>query len=238
VDGANAAGMLYIDDIRLYPLSSDLLTPPDPLAGFWNLDEGTGTVVADSSGNGNDGVLVGEPVWVAGQVGTALRFDGIDDYVEVPHHETLSVNSEVTVALWMNPERYNSAGEGWGGVMAKGNPRTYSLFTTSDGNLHFSTAGVGSVSTDTVPLNEWSHVAAMVIAGSHAYYINGQASGGGGAGIVLPGLNNTAPVTFGNIDETARFFQGMLDDVRVYNRALSEEEVTWLASGTALVEMP
>jgi hypothetical protein len=238
VDGASAAGMLYIDDIRLYPLPSESLVPPPPLAGFWNLDEGTGTVVADSSGNGNDGVFVGEPVWVAGQVGTALQFNGVDNYVEVPHDETLTVYNEAAVALWMNPERYNSEGEGWGGVMGKGAPRAYSLFTTDAGILHFSTGGVGSTSNDAVPLNEWSHVVAMVSAGSHAYYINGQASGGGGSGIVLPGESNSAPVTFGNINETARFYQGMLDDVRVYNRALSEEEVTWLASGTALVEMP
>jgi len=238
VDGASSAGMLYIDDIRLYPLPSELLIPPPPLAGFWNLDEGSGTVAADSSGNGNDGVFVGEPVWVAGQVGSALQFNGVDNYVEVPHHETLTVYHEAAVALWMNPERYNSEGEGWGGIMGKGAPRAYSLFSTSAGNLHFSTGGVGSVSDGTVPLNEWSHVVAMVTGGSHAYYINGQASGGGGSGIVLPGANNSAPVTFGNIDETNRFYQGMLDDVRVYNRALSEEEITWLASGTDLVEMP
>jgi len=226
VDGASAAGMLYIDDIRLSP-PADLTAG---LAGSWNLDEGAGSVAADSSGNGNDGAFVGEPVWVAGQIGTALQFDGVDDYVEVPHHETLTVDNEVTVALWMNPERYNSEGEGWGGIMAKGYPRPYSLFTEADGNLHFSTAGVGTASTGVVPLNEWSHVTAMVVGGSHAYYINGNPSGGGGSGIVLPDAANTEPVTFGNIDETARFYQGMLDEVRVYTRALSPAEVLELAN--------
>ena len=146
----------------------------------------------------------------------ALQFDGIDDYVEIPHHEGLTVNNEVTVALWINPERYSLRGQGWGGIMAKGNPRTYSLYTVRDGNLHFSTAGVGTASTGRVPLNEWSHVVAMVVAGSHAYYINGVPSGGGGAGIVLPGTANTAPVTIGNIDETARFYQGLIDAVYIY----------------------
>jgi len=70
------------------------------------------------------------------------------------------------------------------------------------------------------------------VGGSHAYFINGVASGGGGAGIVLPGLANTAPLTFGNINETARFYQGMLDEVRVYGRALSPAEVRMLADGT------
>ena len=230
VDGASARGMLYFDDIRLYPLPGDQVTPVGRLVALWKLDEGTGTAVADSSGNGNDGAFVGEPVWVAGQVGQALQFDGTDDYVEVPHSEPLTVTSEVTVALWMNPERYNSEGEGWGGVMAKGSPRVYSLFTTDAGNLHFSTAGAGTASTDTVPLNEWSHVVAMVVAGSHAYYINGQASGGGGSNIDLSSAVNTAPVTIGNINENLRFYQGMLDEVRVYNRALSEAEIVELAN--------
>ena len=145
-------GVLYIDDIRLYASS---------LLAHYPLDEGAGTVANDASGNGHNGSFVGDPVWVPGQTGTALQFDGVDDYVEIPHHKGLTVGNEVTVALWINPQRYNSAGEGWGGVMAKGNPRTYSLFTTSTGTLHFSTAGVGTTSTDTVPLNEWSHVAAI-----------------------------------------------------------------------------
>ena len=80
-----------------------------------------------------------------------------------------------------------------------------------------------------MPLNEWTHVAALVVGGAHAYYLNGQASGGGGSDIELPGLGNTAPVTFGNINEANRFYQGMLDEVRVYNRALSAEEVLALA---------
>ena len=226
VEGSGA-GILYIDDIRLSPGIDELMAAN--LLAHYPFDEGTGVQADDASGNGHNATFVGEPAWVPGQVDMALQFDGIDDYVEIPHHEGLTVNNEVTVALWINPERYSLRGQGWGGIMAKGNPRTYSLYTVRDGNLHFSTAGVGTASTGRVPLNEWSHVVAMVVAGSHAYYINGVPSGGGGAGIVLPGTANTAPVTIGNIDETARFYQGLIDAVYIYGRALSSEEVALLA---------
>jgi hypothetical protein len=220
-----AAGILYIDAIRLYPAAPDT----DKLLAYYSFDEGTGTTVADASGKGQDGAFVGEPAWVPGKVGTALLFDGVDDYVEIPHHEGLTVDNEVTVALWINPEHHDFTNTGWGGIMAKGNPRTYNLYTTAAGTLHFSTAGVGSTSTDTITLNEWSHVAAMVSAGSHAYYINGAPSGGGGSGIDLPGTSNTAPVTIGYIGGTNQFYKGMIDEVYIYGRALSAAEVAELA---------
>ena len=63
-----------------------------------------------------------------------------------------------------------------------------------------------------------------------AYYINGEAAGTPGSGINLGGVTNTAPVTIGNINETNRFYQGMIDEVYIYRRALTAEEVAGLAS--------
>ncbi len=209
------------------------LAANDPsLVGWWRLDDGEGMVATDSSGNGNNGDFVSDPLWVEGVVGTALWLDGVDDYVEIPHNEILNVDNEVTAMAWINAERYNPAGQGWAGIMAKGSPRAYSLYTTSAGVLHFSTAGTGTTSNTTVPLNEWVHVAAKVEGGSHAYFLNGSADGGGGAGISLPGSANSAPVRIGTTDEGLnRVWQGSIDDVRVYNRALSAEEVQVVMAG-------
>jgi len=227
VGTAGVEGRIFVDAIRTYaPPSSQTYA----LLAQYPFDEGAGTEVADTSGKGLDGALVGEPVWVPGRIGTALQFDGVDDYVEIPHDDALNVDSEVTLALWINPERYVSEGEGWGGIMAKGSPRLYSLFTTAAGEIHFSTADVGTVSAETFPLNEWSHVAAMVVDGGHAYYINGAPAGTAGSGINLAGVTNTAPVTIGNINETNRFYQGMIDEVYIYGRALTDAEVMDLAT--------
>ncbi|MHC4629535.1 MAG: hypothetical protein ACYTDV_21380 [Planctomycetota bacterium] len=105
----------------------------DPsLVGWWRLDDGSGTTATDSSGNGNDGTLTGGPTWALGRLSGALEFDGVDDYVEVPHAQILTVDNEVTVMAWVNTPRYEVPGAGYQGIIAKGNsPRSYSLYTTS-----------------------------------------------------------------------------------------------------------
>ena len=74
------------------------------LIGWWMLDEGTGTTVADSSGTGHDGFFVDStPEWVPGMYGTALEFDGTDK-VEIPDHADFHFTNAMSVALWMQPE--------------------------------------------------------------------------------------------------------------------------------------
>jgi len=206
----------------------------DPnLLGWWKLDESSGNIAYDSSGNLNDGVFVGVggPQWASGYAGGAVWLDGVDDFIEVPHNDSLLPDTEVTVMAWINTPRYTGAGgSSWQALITKGNtPRVYSFYTESAGVLHFSIGPegsfIGSVSTDQVPLNEWVHVCAMVINGGHLYYINGEpsAADNGGAGTVIP-TGNTATVRIGNAPENNSFL-GKMDDVRVYNGALSQEEI-------------
>ncbi|MHC4326299.1 MAG: LamG domain-containing protein, partial [Planctomycetota bacterium] len=207
------------------------ITDPN-LVGWWKFDEGSGVNVLDGSGHGNHGTLKGDPQWVMGPDGDALEFDGVDDWVEVPHAAILTVDNEVTVMAWINTERHiGPTGDDWQGIMSKGNPRSYSLYTQVSGVLHFSTAGVGSLSSGSVPLNEWVHVCAMVIDGAHQYYINGEDAGTSGTGIVLPGAADSATVRIGNARDANREFLGMIDDVRIFNRALTQDEVKQLMQG-------
>jgi len=197
------------------------------LVGHWRLNEGAGAIAYDSSGNGNDGAVQGEPEWVAGMLGGALLLNGVDDYVEIPHSQILTVDNEVTVMAWVNAEAYTGVGgAAYQGIIAKSNgPRSYSLYLQGAGTLHFSTAGAGSSSSETVPLNEWVHVTAQVAGGEHRYFLNGEAAGSGGSGIVLPGTADTANVLIGNTWEDNREFAGMIDDARIYNHALDETEL-------------
>jgi hypothetical protein len=205
----------------------------DPsLLGWWNFDEGSGTVAADSSGRGNHGELMNGPVWVTGKIGGALQFDGVDDYVQVPHHDSLvPTNNEVTVSVWINAERHTGPnGAQWQGILSKGDaPRLYSLYTEASGALHFSTgpsgAFVGTLSASQVPLREWVHIAVVVSGGQHLYYINGVAAGVSGSGATLP-TDSTSVLTIGKTPtETDREFQGMIDEVRLYGRALTVKEI-------------
>jgi hypothetical protein len=192
-----------------------------------SFDDGGGEIAADLSDHGNDGELKGDPEWVEGRHGKALKFDGVDDWVEVPHADILTVDEEVTVMAWINAERHTGPGGAqWQGILAKSNgPRSYSLYTESGQALHFSTAGSGSLSTGKVPLNQWVHVAAMVVDGKHKYYIDAQPAGEGGGGISLPGAADTAAVVVAKTHEGSREFQGMIDEVRIWNRALTDEEI-------------
>ena len=213
----------------------------DPnLLGWWKLDEKSGNIAYDSSIYGNNGELVqtdgtqiGDPQWVYGYAGGALWLDGIDDFVEVLHSDTLQpAGNEITLMAWINIQRYTgaeaSAWSGYQAIITKGNdPRMYSLYTTEDGFLHFSLGDtfVQSVSTARVPLNEWVHVCAQVIDGGHLYYINGEPSlpaDGAGEGTVIPvGKEN---LRIGNAPENNSML-GKIDDVRIYGKTVTQEEI-------------
>ena len=190
-------------------------------------DEGDEEEAEDFSQYGNNGELKGGPEWVDGKFEKALMFDGVDAHVLVPHAEILCVDEEVTVMAWINTPRYTGpGGVNWQGIVAKSNnPRSYSLYTRINEVLTFSTVGFGSFSATKLPLNEWVHVAALVEDGAHVYYFNGEFAGQSGADIKLPGLTDTADVLVGKTHEGSREFLGMIDEIRIWNRALSQDEV-------------
>ncbi|MCP4260631.1 MAG: LamG domain-containing protein [Planctomycetes bacterium] len=210
------------------------------LIGWWRLDEGSGTTAFDFSGNGNDGALQNDAGWGIGYLSnSSVLLDGDDDFVEVPHADILTVDNEVSVMAWINAERLEPPGAGYSGIIAKSNsPRSYSLYTTAAGPLHFSTtstvtnAFVGTTSSTNVPLNEWVHVAAVVVDGGHIYYMNGEEAGTGGADIELPGDADTGTVVIGRTHEgTSRSFQGLIDDARIYNHAVTQEDIQVIMLG-------
>ncbi|MFC1635170.1 LamG domain-containing protein [Planctomycetota bacterium] len=215
---------------------------PD-LVGWWRFDEGSGTTATDFSGLGNDGTLQGDTAWVAGRYAMAVEFDGIDDFVEVPHAENLTADTEVTVMAWINTPRHMGPNDAlWQGILSKSNnPRSYSFYTRDGATLHFSVGpggayvGSGSSASVPVPLDEWAHVCAMVIDGQHQYYVNGEDAGTGGAGTVMQGATDTDSVVIGRTGEgTGRSFLGMIDDVRIYMRGLTQEEVQGAMAGAGV----
>jgi len=113
------------------------------------------------------------------------------------------------------------------------------MYTTAAGLIHFSVGPgggyIGSTSSMQVPQNEWAHLCAMVIAGHHQYYINGEDAGTGGNGSVLLGEQDTANVVIGRTQEgTGRSFGGLIDDARIYSRGLTQEEVQAAMAGEGL----
>ena len=212
----------------------------DSLILYLSFDEGGGEEALDTSDYGNNGMFKSEPEWVDGKFGKALWFDGVDDYIEVPDSESLRVDEAVTIMAWLNVERLGFTGTDYQGVMAKGNTfRSYSLYThVPTSGLHFSTSALvantfhGSTTAGkTIALDEWVHVAAIAetddTGGSHTYYINGEPAGNTNFADMkaLPGENDTGPVVIAKTAEASRFLLGAIDEVRIWNRALSQGEV-------------
>lgn len=153
------------------------------LVGFWAFDEGNGKTVKDHSGNGNDGQIKGDPQWIDSQVGKALKFDGIDDYLEIPNSDPLNVGTnDFTLVAWLNP-----AAPGAGnGIIAKGawcwnggwildigdtGPAAIRLETSADGGDNGSIISPAG----TMDVNKWQFVAVSVTRGDDSFiYRDGQ----------------------------------------------------------------
>ena len=202
--------------------------PEESLILYFSFDELDGENAIDHSKYENHGELVGDPKLVDGKFGKALEFNGESDWVLIPHHETLTVDENVTVMAWINTPRYTGPGGAqWQGILAKSNgPRSYSFYTESVSQcLHLSVGGSGSVCNKKVPLDEWAHVVAQVDGGTHRYWVNGELAGEPGGKNPPPGKADTADALVGKTHEGNRQFLGLIDEVRIWNRALTEDEV-------------
>ena len=205
----------------------------DPSLILWlSFDELNGNRAIDHSPYGNHGTVAGNRQLVAGRFGNALTFNGASDWVEIPHHNSLTVDTSVTVMAWIHKSQSAAPhGSEWQGIIAKNNDfRSYSLYTATGNLVHLSVGenmGAGSATTNRAfALNTWQHVAVQVDNNSvHRYWINGESAGTFQIGNTLPGLRDTASVLVGKTHEDNREFLGMIDEVRVWNRALSEAEI-------------
>ena len=209
----------------------------DPnLMGWWKLDDGTGTTAVDSSGNGNNGTLYGGPQWVPGIMGGALEFDGVDDYVLV----TRTVQDDMTVMCWIKTATPGAAlvpaaawrGSGliWSDVAGTMNDFILAVW---DRKLIFSTEESQSgLSVGDVVMGDWVHVAVTRV-GSTAdvkMYINGEIDKEINLAFTGP-LTANPNITIGADPLDSRFYKGLIDDVRIYNRALTASEIPLAMAG-------
>jgi hypothetical protein len=216
------------------------------LVGYWKLDDGSGTAAVDSSGSGNDGTLMNAPTWTTAAPTpypntAALSFDGVRTFVTMGNPVALRITGPLTIACWFKTSSplgdYRMlVSKWWSGEV----DAAYSLFFSSAG-LHFSLFNGATNLSTTVNLvvndDTW-HAAVGTWDGSTARtYVDG---------VLRDSVTNTAfgaladiahPVDIGTDDRYPpgtgdRFFPGSIDDVRIYDRALSAAEVGALFKGT------
>jgi hypothetical protein len=203
-----------------------LITDPN-LVGWWKFDEGQGSVALDWSGHGNHGPLVGDPQWVAGYDGGALDFDGSDDYVEVPQ----LVQDDFTIAFWVKTTQTGGTGPWYQsvGLVDAEMPGVTTDFgvVLSGSNAGFGLGAVDTTITSTTNINDgtWHHVAATRVSSSGlmSVYVDGSLENSGTG----PAETRTAPsrITIGMIQTSFNYFSGQIDDVRIYTRTLTQQEV-------------
>lgn len=222
-------------------------TPPaNGLVGHWALDETSGTTITDSSGNNNNGTAANglDPATdsVNGVVATALDFDGTDDLIDAGSSSSLDdiFAGGGAITAWINPRSWGEAD--FGRIVDKsastGADNGYHFHVLSSGNLRFDhdfDGGDGQMNTTTAPiaLNQWSHVAVVYnrdsAANDPAIYVQGVLQNADSfipSGTALSDSSHS--LIIGNHSDASRTFDGQIDDVRIYNRALSVEEIAQL----------
>lgn len=233
---AKTFSILFFVFVLTGPFGQVWSSPDESLMLYFSFDELNDRTVKDHSQYENDGKLVGNPTLVDGKFGKAMKFNGRTDYVEVPHDDSLTVDKNVTIMAWIKTPRHGGPhGALWQSIVAKGNnPRSYSLYTAEDNGmlrLHVGAQGNGSHSVQHVLLNRWQHVVAQVDSGLHRYWINGKLTTVYPFDDPLPGRADTASVRVGNSHDDLppvapdRHFLGLIDELRIYNRALSHDEI-------------
>jgi len=241
-------GHAFFDDIRLYRS-----LPEEPEPEPESVDPGTDNLVAyyafenntqDGSGNGYNGTASGNPKYVSGPTGygMAIELDGTGDYVSLPIGSLIGSLTNSTIAIWVN---WSSVGGAWQRILDVGTGETVYMFLTGNaggGGLRFAMTIGGNVTGAEDQTNApnvlpggWHHVAVTIDPDTttHSMYLDGK----------LVAQNTAARFTPSDLGETTQnwlgrsqyvadpYFNGSLDELRIYNRALSDAEVLYLAAG-------
>ena len=200
-------------------------TAPSGLVLALGFDEGAGTTVSDASGNGNAGVI-GTASWTtSGRFGDALSFNGTSSRVDIADSPSLRLTTGMTLEAWINPSVVNGA---WRDVIYKGNDNYFLEATSNNGSRPVAGAIVNgshaeAYGSSALAINTWTHLAETYDGSAVRLYINGVlASSSPATGAIT---TSTSPLQIGGDSIYGQYFAGLIDEVRIYDRALSASEI-------------
>ncbi|MGE5486217.1 MAG: LamG domain-containing protein, partial [bacterium] len=198
------------------------------LAARWKFDEGSGTFAADSSGNHNDGILRGATTWNTSGGKTAVQFRNTGDHVEINTGQALSLTREITVSFWIMAQDVANVDER---IIAK----SYCWDVKLNGSkriIQFTAGGKYAQLNYSLPVGSWKHVVITYSSGTVTGYVDGKkvavATSTFGRSDQLP--NSNYGLVIGSDASRTNSMKGMLDDVRIYSRALKNSEAAALYS--------
>ena len=204
-----------------------------PIAAYY-LEEASGTKVNDASGNGNHGVLscnnTADPTCsgmrTPGYFGNALSFDGVNDWVTINDSATLDLTTAITLEAWVYPTATMSS---WRNVLLKEQTGglAYGLYANSDSNQPVASINIGGdknlAGKSALTANKWTHLAATYDGAYERLYVNGtQVAYKAQTGSMTV---SSGALRIGGNSVWSEFFKGRIDEIRVYNRALSAAEI-------------
>ena len=200
---------------------------PETCVGMWLFDEGKGDIAKDSSNNGNDGTLNNDPKWVEGKFGNALEFDGSDDYVIAPDSTILNPYP-YTFSAWVKLEKYGQDANVGAIVLGNyGGDVKGSIFYISNVGLlsiRVHPPSFTVASSTAIPLKQWTHIATTFEGTSLTVYVNGKEDGNGtSAGYAGGFLRHFVIAKASWFD--GNYFNGIIDDIGVFNQALTEDDI-------------
>jgi hypothetical protein len=201
------------------------------LVGWWKLDEKSGLQAADSSGSGFHGQLVGDPQWrpKSGRIGGGLEFSGAGQYVLIGNQPEFDLTDRITVAAWIKVNHFD---RNWQAIVGKGD-LSWRVARDRDRDclqFAFNAAEKEQLLKGQIKVNDgrWHHVAGVYDGHTMFLYIDGKLDVSHATTTDIP--RSDRPVYIGeNSQAVGRFWNGLIDDVRVYNRPLSPAEVAALS---------
>ncbi len=233
----SGTGLLYIDDIRLYreapPMPGPAVNPGDAnLVALYTMEDS----VADVSGHGYDGTAEVGSSFGSGLpgYGKALVLDGTSGHATLPIGSLIGSLESITISTWVN---WAGVGSQWTRIFDFGSNTDVYMFMTpqSTGGLRFaittsSSGGESQVTADSTLPGGWHHVAASIdgATGEMALYFDGNLADSGTTETLPRDLGNTTQNWIGRSQWDDPYFNGSIDDFRLYNRALSGAEIRYL----------
>jgi hypothetical protein len=204
--------------------------PPTGLVAAYGFNQGSGTSAADASGNSHTGTISGASWITTGRFGNALSFDGVNDWVTVADANALDLTTGMTIEAWVYP---TAGGATWRNVLIKERPggEVYNLYGRTDTGVPAAyviraaapNTPLDAVGTAALPLNTWSHLAATYDGSTLRLFVNGIQVGSRAMAGTL--LTSTGVLRIGGNGVWGEFFAGRIDEVRLYNRALTQTEI-------------